>query len=198
MIYNLNKLEELLNTKMVKNLIFIHTPKCGGTYVNSILSHLNIEAKGHEQAILNDNYIYFTVIRNPVERFESLLNYRLDEKYPRNDWPNNLKYVYKDKNITLNEIVSKMTDSQILGFAPYRTLTYWTKYVDIIITIDQLPILLKKFDYTYDEKLFTKMNVSSKIRGKFNDQTKVRIKTLYNSDVLLYNKVQIQNKYPKI
>jgi len=31
---------------------------------------------------LNDVYICFTVIRNPVEMFESLLNYRLDENKP--------------------------------------------------------------------------------------------------------------------
>jgi hypothetical protein len=36
-----------------------------------------------------------------------------------------------------------MTDTQILGFCPYKTLTYWTKIIDIIITIDELPRLFE-------------------------------------------------------
>ena len=49
-------------------------------------------------------------------------------------------YVYNNKGITLNQIVSKMTDKQILGFSPFKTLKYWTK------------------------------NVSSKTRGKLNER----------------------------
>ena len=61
------------------SLTFIHTPKCGGTYVKEILKTLNIRNNGHRQATKNDG-ITFTVIRDPVARFESLLNYRLGEK----------------------------------------------------------------------------------------------------------------------
>jgi len=185
--YLINKLEELRN-KFKNNLIFIHTPKCAGTYVKPILSHLGIKNKGHNQAIKNEG-INFTIVRNPIERFESLMNYRLGHQYPRNDWPENLKHVYKNKNITLNEIVSKMTDAQILEFSPYKTLIYWTKNVDIIITIDELPRLLEYFGYKYDENLFKKSNISEKLRGKFNEKTKKRIKNLFNYDMLLYNKV---------
>jgi hypothetical protein len=60
----------------------------------------------------------------------------------------------------LNEIVSKMTDAQILEFSPYKTLIYWTKNGDIIITIDELPRLLEYFGYKYDENLFKKTNIS--------------------------------------
>jgi len=59
-----------------------------------------------------------------------------------------------------------MTDNQILGFSPYKTLNYWTQNVDIIITIDELPRLLEYFGYKYDEKIFISKNVSKKIRGK--------------------------------
>lgn len=187
--YTILNLEHLCITKHKKKLIFIHTPKCGGTYAGSILSYLKIQSKGHDQATHHEDCITFTIIRNPIDRFESLLNYRLDEKNPRIDWPSNLRYVFEDKNITLNEIVSEMTDEQILGFVPYRTLGYWTQNVDIIITIDQLPKLLNYFGFTYDETLFTPKNVSNKIRGKFNEKTINRIKMLYNDDMLLYNKV---------
>ena len=188
MFYTINNIEELLKKSSVRKLIFIHTPKCGGSYVSTILAHLNIINKAHTPAI-KDEGINFTIIRNPVERFESLLNYRLCEQKPRGDWPENLKYVYEDKNITLNEIVSKMTDAQILSFWPYRTLIYWTTNVDVIITIDQLPVLLKHFGYTYDDTLFTKINVSKKSRGTFNDESVNKIKTLYNDDMILFNKV---------
>ena len=186
--YSIHPIKELTSDKN-KKLVFIHTPKCGGSYVSSILSHLNIENKGHEQAILNDNYIYFTVIRNPVERFESLLNYRLNEKTPRNDWPKHLSYVYDDINIKLDDIISQMTDEEILGFSPYKTINYWIKNVDIIITLDNLPKILEYFGYTYDVNLFNPVNVSNKIRGKINQQNKDRLQNIFNDDVNIYNMV---------
>jgi len=186
--YFTRNLKEILNNKSNKRLIFIHTPKCGGTYVNTILSHLKIQSKGHNQSIPGEG-ITFTVIRNPVERFESLLNYRLGEKLPRNDWPKHLWYAYKDNRITLNEIFSKMTNSQILGFSPYKTLKYWSTNVDIIITLEELPTMLKYFGYVYDEQLFKPVNVSQKIRGKLNEENINRLKLLYHDDIILYNKV---------
>ena len=135
--------QELITNK--KELVFIHTPKCAGSYVSTILSHLKIKNNGHTQATPNNKFIYFTVIRNPVERFESLLNYRLDEKNPRNDFPKHLSYVHYDKNVNLDEIVSKMTDAEILGFSPYKTIDYWTKHVDIIVTLDNLSKMLEYF-----------------------------------------------------
>ena len=186
--YSVRPFSELIHDKNYKELIFIHTPKCGGSYVGSILSYLKIKNKGHNQAILNEG-ISFTVIRNPVERFESLLNYRLDEQNPRMDWPKHLSYVYHDKNVQLNTIISKMTDNEILGFSPYRTINYWTKNVDIIITLENLPKMLEYFGYIYDVNLFKSINVSNKIRGKLNQKNKDRIKLLFNDDIILYNMV---------
>lgn len=179
----------LIKNRMNKELVFIHTPKCAGTYITKILSYLKIRNEGHNQAIPNQKYIYFTVIRNPIERFESLLNYRLGEKVPRNDWPKYLLYVYDDKNITLDDIIRKMSDEDILGFKPYKTLKYWTKNVDIIITLDNLPKLLKFFGYTYDINLFTPVNISEKIRGKINKENENRLKKIFYKDFKLYNKV---------
>jgi hypothetical protein len=186
--YSVHNLEKLVNVKSNKELIFIHTPKCGGTYIVSILSQLKIKNKGHNQATPNEG-ITFTVIRNPIDRFESLLNFRLDETKPRKDWPNHLRYVYTDKTIKLNEIVSKMTDKQILGFSPYKTLTFWTKNVDIIITVENVTKLLAYFGYTYDTNLFKPKNVSQKIRGKLNQTNIDRLTRLYNDDIVLYNKI---------
>jgi hypothetical protein len=171
----------LTKEQLSKRLVFIHTPKCGGSYCATILKELNIQNNGHIQAIKNEN-IHFTIIRDPVQRFESLVNYRLGL--------NRIPIKYND-NSTLNEIVANMTDAQILGFNPYKTLCYWTKNVDIIITIDQLPKLLKLFGYTYESR--APINVSSKLRGTFNTTTRNRIKKLFENDCILFNNYEIFN-----
>lgn len=188
--YSRSSFSDIMKTKDNKELVFIHTPKCAGSYIASILSHLKIKNNSHIQAVPSDKYIYFTVIRKPVERFESLLNYRLSDVNPRNDWPRHLNYVYNEKNISLNEIVSKMTDEEILGFNPYRTLKYWTTNVDIIITLENLEKLLNILGYTYDKNVFTPVNVSKKTRGKLNDESKNRIRELFNEDMIIYDKVK--------
>jgi hypothetical protein len=180
---------ELVKNKDKKELGFIHTPKCAGSYVSSILSHLKIKNFGHQQAIPNENYIYFTVIRDPVDRFESWLNFCLSNFRFTPDWPLNLLYVYNDTNITLDEIILKMTDEDILKFRPHRTLNYWTKNVEIIITIDNLSKMLECFGYTYDINSFKPINVSDKLRGRINEENRNRIKKIFNDDVELYNKV---------
>jgi hypothetical protein len=186
--YSTRPFTELLKNKNNKELIFIHTPKCAGSYISNILSHLKIKNKGHNQAIQNEG-ITFTVIRDPIKRFESLLNYRLEQGVPRNDWPKRLSYVYMNKTIQLNEVFSKMTDKEILSFLPYRTLNYWTKNVDIIITLDNLPKMLEYFGYTYDINLFKPDNVSNKTRGELDQQNKNRLNRLFKDDVILYNMV---------
>ena len=185
--YSNYNIKELLKNRSNEKLIFIHTQKCGGTYVASILSHLNIINKKHVKAILNEG-ITFTVIRDPIKRFESMLNYRLNlpkiiDSYPSISY---LRYVFEDETITLNEIISKMTNEQILRF---NTLVYWTENIDIIITLENLPKMLGYFGYTYDANLFKPLNVSKKIRGTLNDENINRLKTLFSDDVLLYNKV---------
>ena len=169
-------------------LVFIHTPKCGGTYAEKILRNLGITTKGHKQAVKNEG-ITFTIIRDPIKRFESLLNYRLGKKEIADDWPKRLRYVYNNNNITLNEIVSKMTDTEIRKFKPFRTLVFWSKNVDIFITIEQLHKFLQFFGYNYNENKYNKTNVSKKIRGTLNEEMRLRISKLYSEDVALFKNV---------
>lgn len=189
----MNHWKMLKASKPKHRLLFIHSPKCGGTYVKQILKDLGIKTKGHRRATIEDNktYITFTVIRDPVERFESLLNYRLGESKPRNDWPNRLKYLYHNKSYNLNDVVNRFNDKELLGFMPYGTLVYWCKNVDIIITLDQLHDLLKCFGYDYDKSKYMKRNVSIKNRGSFNDKSKRIIKNVFSDDVRLYNSIRI-------
>jgi len=97
--------------------------------------------------------------------------------------------VYQDKSIDLNIIVSKMTDENITNFKPYASLMFWSKNIDIFITIDQLHEFLCFFGYFYNIKDFEKKNVSKKLRGVFNDFTKSRISLIYIDDIDLFNKV---------
>lgn len=181
------------NKKNTSKLKFIHAPKCGGTYTSIILydlkiinkKHLPVDIKNHIPATGDEKEITFTIIRNPVDRFESLINFRLGMDILE-DWPQHLHYVYDDKNITLNEIVDKMSDDEIMGFTPYKSLVYWTKNVDIVITIEQLEEFLNFFGYFYDINTYRKENVSIKSRGTFNDEVKTRISNLYHEDVVLY------------
>jgi hypothetical protein len=188
--------KDLINNikKQKKNkLIFIHTPKCAGTYVSKILLDLNITNKEHTLAKKTDE-INFTVIRHPVERFESLLNYRLTDEKPREDWPKHLDYVYNDKNIDLNFIIDQMSDKDILGFNPYKSLTFWAQNVDIFLLISELKEFLSMFGYDYDESKYTKVNVSNKNRGTLNQKNKQRIAKLYENDMKLF-RLWTEKKY---
>jgi len=185
---NINYWNKIKNNKKGSPLTYIHTPKCGGSFVGSVLSSLNIKNKGHNRGSPKDG-ITFTVIRKPIERFESLMNYRLNETKPRADWPKSLSYVYKDKTINLNQIIKQMSDKNIMNFSPYKSLCYWSKNIDIFITIDQLEDFLSCFEYDIDISAFQKKNVSKKTRGRFNENTKKRIAQLYSKDITFYNNV---------
>ena len=107
--YSTQDLEELLSNKNNKKLVFVHTPKCGGTYVRSILSHLGIQNKGHSHYTQNDK-ISFTVIRNPVEARASYFNFiyhmYLDTRKEYNNIPTMrekfLYYLFEDKNFLIH------------------------------------------------------------------------------------------------
>ena len=181
--------KKIKKTKLNQELVFIHTPKCGGTYASSIFKNLNINYKGHLRAKKNEG-ITFTIIRDPVERFESMLNYRLGRlvSQSRNDWPERLRYMYNDKTISLNEIISNMTDKEIISFTPYNTLSYWGYNIDIFISIDKLPSFLSYFGYNYYLENYPKLTVSKKERGKLNEKSKNRIARLYFDDMVLYKR----------
>ena len=182
--FKLKQIEKIKSSKK-EGLVFVHTPKCGGSFVNRILRDLNIPTLGHVQAPRSQRII-FTVIREPVGRFESLLNYRLSESTPRKDWPKHLAYVYNDLNISLNTIVEQMSDSQILGFDPFKTLKYYSKNVDVLIVIDELKDFLAVFGYEVDISHYDKRNVSQKNRGVLNAANRNRIARLFKRDVKLY------------
>lgn len=184
-------IEDLIKNKNKTNkLTFVHTPKCGGTYVAQILEDLNITNLGHNRAELNDG-INFTIIRHPVERFESLLNYRLTKTNIRTDWPIHLRSVYNDETISLNRIVEKMSDKEILNFKPYRTLKFWSKNVDVFLLINELHDFLEINGYKYDIDKYDRKNISKKNRGVLNEKNRERIANLYSNDIQFFSQHNI-------
>lgn len=183
--WKINLIKNIIVKKQTNKIIFVHTPKCGGTFVSYILNDLGILNKGHNLATDNKD-IHFTVIRHPVDRFESLLNFRLSENKPRNDWPKSLVNAY-NYNTSLNKIVKNMTDNNIMSFSPYHSLTYYSKNVDVLITIGELTHFLKLFGYSYDEQKYSIKNESVKTRGKLNNNNRMRIGKLFFKDIKLYN-----------
>lgn len=182
---NINYWKKIKKLKNGQPLTFIHTPKCAGTFTGKILKKFNIKNKGHTLATKEDG-ITFTIIRNPIDRFESLLNFRLD-KSNHSYWPNSLQY--NDESISLNEIIDNLSDKDIISFEPYRTLCYWSQNIDIFITIDKLAEFLSVFGYKVNIKEFKKVNVSNKKRGKINEYNRNRIANLYSDDMNLFKKV---------
>jgi hypothetical protein len=179
-------INELIKNKK-NDLTFIHTPKCAGTYVSRIVKNLDIKNNHHSKGIINDG-VNFTIIRNPVDRFESLLNYRLNENTPRPDWPKHLNYVYDDQNIDLDMIIENMSDEEITNFKPYNSLTFWSENIDIFLLIDELHEFLKIYGYDYNIDKYSKINVSKKNRGRINEKNKERITKLYVNDMKLFKK----------
>lgn len=175
----------LIQIKNGKKLIFVHIPKCAGTYASQYLSELNIPNRGHSKNI-NKDEVTFAIIRHPINRFESLLNYRLNEKKPRSDWPQSLNYAYENKSISLDEIINKMTDKDIISFSPYRTLEYWTEGIDLLLSIEEFIPALKLFGYKIN-KIYDKLNVSNKERGNISNENKQRLSIIFYKDIQIYN-----------
>ena len=184
--WKINLIKNLsIQIKNGKKLVFIHIPKCAGTYASQYLKDLKITNRGHSKNI-NKDEITFAIIRHPINRFESLLNYRLDEKIPRSDWPQSLYHVYENKSINLDEIINKMTDKDIISFSPYRTLEYWIEGIYLLLTIEEFIPALKLFGYKIT-KIYDKINVSKKERGTISSENKQRLSIIFKRDIEIYN-----------
>ena len=176
-------------------LAFVHTPKCGGTYVGSILRDLNVRNVGHRHLRAKERlrFTSFTVIREPTARFESLLNFRLGPRCRgRRDWPEQLKHAFRDPSVTLNDVVAQMSDDDMRGFVPFRSLVYWSANVDVVLTMEQLHAFLAARGYTYDRQAYPRSNVSVKRRGTLSEANCARIRRVFSADVELFARVACQ------
>lgn len=181
-----NHLKQLKKAKGDK-LCYIHTPKAYGTFVNTICKDLGIMYIGHKRAV-HSKMINFTVVRNPVDRFISLINYRLQEKEPRADFPERLHPMHYNRQFGLEEIITQLTHDEILSFKPFRTLEYWTQGCDAIITLNQVQPFLAHFGHEYDQNLYPPLNVSKKERSQVSNDTRKRLEEIFSIDMVIWNK----------
>ncbi len=168
---------------------FFHIPKSAGTYVRTILDKFDIKYYYHNLPQGNEPEITFTIIRHPIERFESFLNYILQEGAPRENFPIHLRYIYRNKSVTLDKIIEKMTDDEIITLTGngYNLLKDY-ETVDHKMTIDGLKPFLNSHGYHYKD--IPKINVSKKERGKFSKDTKERLERLFKEDIDYFRKLQ--------
>ena len=89
----------------MNNLVIIHIGKCGGSTVSSELRSKNVKfAQIHiTEAIYEPNKNYVIVIRNPIKRFISALNWRYylvcDSKIQENRFKNEKNILNQYKNL---------------------------------------------------------------------------------------------------
>lgn len=176
------------NIKQNKPLFFVHIPKCGGTYINNIIKKTNINSSKksgfntHKPATeeVNRDHIVFAVIREPVSRYQSLINYRI-----RTDRIGNFSKDIKDCD-NINAYIEKQADDTLTSFSPYNTLLHYSKNVDIFITIEELKDFLEFFGYNISKIQHKAVNTSTRKYGRFNNKTINRIARLFEKDIEFY------------
>lgn len=213
----MEKWKHIKEKKQNYNFIFIHTPKCGGTYIKNILNESKIPWKeNHKTSTTEDikNNIVFTIFRHPLSRFESMLNFRITQCFFKNEHikknvhkkinlqelikiltnpdfhkiKNTFGEHYLNPNITLNNIINKLSDEQIKNFKPFGFLKKFSENVDIILTMDNIYNFFDYFNIKY-KKNYVKINVSKKKCGTFNNKIKKRLSKIFKEDIEIFNNI---------
>jgi hypothetical protein len=167
---------------------YTHIPKTGGTFVKYVLGSTKIKptsmyTEGSHPKNKNIKYINFTVIRHPVDRIESYLNFKYGMNKHKLD-------TIKIK-ASLNKIVSNMNKKQLKQLKKkFKPMKYYSKNVDIFITINMLKYFLLFFGYNIDLEDIKYKNVSAKVRGSLNKKNRAIIEYLYKEDMNLYNNLK--------
>ena len=182
------------------NALYIHIPKCYGTFISGNLITLGFERcnernimkknKGTLQTIIDtkkividDDTLIFTFIRDPIERFISGCNYC--EKDINSIFKSHLS-VKEHWHILMPQIKHLEIDGKnilkrknlFIGNCNEIQL-YWNKLM-VLLTNRGLKNITN-IDWDKDK------NISKKINYTINDDTMINIKKVINEDIKMYN-----------
>lgn len=168
--------------------IFLHIPKTGGTTVKGLCKRYNIETCKHNLGVLSRKRrrMVFCVVRNPVDRFESFLNYRLGQLNIRPDWP--VRIAYRKKEMGLSKVLRRFKSPMITNLKPFRTLKNFVDVSNICFTIQEIPEAIAIMKCLDKVPKLGKANVSVKKRSPLNKASRDRIQRLFKKDMDIYEK----------
>lgn len=165
-----------------KKLFFVHIPKTGGTSIKKVCKKLKIKSEGHSQAPPHRKGVYFAIIRDPMKRYESSFYYRL-LKERNGDF---ISEFFDTENEKLSDIIDRTPLKRLKQGGNVKTMTYWSKNTDILITIDEFVEFINLFGYNYNQKL-PHLNTTSRKWGTLSAKNVKKLSKIYSNDIELYN-----------
>ena len=180
-------------------LCYVHIPKTAGT---SITNLFEFKQGGHtkmSEISKPNNYLLFTVIRNPWDRFASAFYYSCMKK---NMWHDNInnKTPHPDyltlKDLEFNEAIRKYYNKELnltsLHFLPMiHYLNDDLSKLDLIIRYENLSedicTLLKKIGLNKELTVMNSSNRKQDYRLLYEEDTKQMIYELYKNDIETFN-----------
>lgn len=132
-----------------ERIVFVHTPKCGGTTINTMLKgKMDFKWKPLEKHFqLRDYYVWyprtkdywsFTVVRNPWDNFVSLFSYM--QAFPKEIVPDNFEtFLYELDVPTLRKHLKNLRWDQALANLYEKGQDNWLdKRLDFICKLENL------------------------------------------------------------
>tara|TARA_B100000989_G_C19417842_1_gene417269 strand:- start:177 stop:788 length:612 start_codon:yes stop_codon:yes gene_type:complete len=193
----------------MKKINFIHIPKNGGTSIKTICSNNKHMIYRHHRCDVFNRKLPNTliVIRNPIERFISAVNYSLQKwshkeniKYLiRNkiDTPNKFVEIWMDKNHKEYSNLMKLmkNEKQKIGnkMIEYKWTYYpqynWINNPKFVIVMDNLNEELRYFMDKYNIKgKIIQNNKTSSSHNILSEKSKKFLMKFYKKDIEIYNK----------
>ncbi|KAH8064040.1 hypothetical protein JL721_8440 [Aureococcus anophagefferens] len=149
---------------------FVHVPKTGGKYVRDLLRRCApLVNYGHHSAARGAEH--FLTLREPADRFESMLTMRLAERKPRLDWPGDRVDFDDAKRAPLDATLAAFADEDLLNFAPFRTFGFYAS--------DKSTILCRPGD------AFAFLDAFG---GRFSEASRDRIRRVFADDTSLWRR----------
>ena len=190
---------------------FIHIPKNGGTSIRLLCDNKTLKYNPHKADVFDKNITnQLVIIRNPIERFVSAVNYGLEK------WSHEpqIKFLIDNKIDSAEEWIQiwknpshkyysnlmdemKNKTQRIGNNLPEYKYTYcpqsiWINNPKYICIMDSLENDFEYFQTTIlkqdRKKSLTKTNFTTKKNNDLSEDSINFLKKIYNDDFILYNK----------